>query len=509
MDNLSQQSIIIQEPSFHINNGQIPLQIGLTDQNAKAQLILQLQVNEQQQQVTDKSNQRLPTQSPKVNGVGHKRALTEFQYDPLSFSTHKILSIKQPQMEGQNPNMKVVKMDYYRNMPEKKPIYKIQTKNLGDYSTDLNIFQNKFISTVQHRNQNTTQQNNSYNPLNQTTIQLPNQKSDQSQLLPRMDQRGFTPKLTLNRVLFKNHKRDARSSNKKKRMGNSTNKSDVELLEDLTDVTLKFVPVYEKTVAKVVEQVQNPQMQMNGQPFNQNTSYEINRIDQTEQLRQNSQRQRVLSNQETFQYQRQQYQFKLQKLSSPKHNLQISLNRSFKQPYISIQQQYIDLFPESSVQQMGQQSIQDYMDSRVPRRNFNTSIYYSDKKSPQSLNFLMSSPQYWIDKADNAHIELQDWNEQKHKAIKQKIQNHIDYQEGRRNRFMLREILHKGIWKYKYEDFKKPGSRTKSNVVNKVQQFQQMFDDAIAPPIDLSSHGLDKSQFRDLIMDKEDELFSI
>jgi hypothetical protein len=38
-----------------------------------------------------------------------------------------------------------VKMDYYRNMPNKTPIYKTNN-NLNDDYTDLGIFQNNFIS---------------------------------------------------------------------------------------------------------------------------------------------------------------------------------------------------------------------------------------------------------------------------------------------------------------------------------------------------------------------------
>jgi len=51
----------------------------------------------------------------------------------------------------------------------------------------------------------------------------------------------------MNKVLFRGKRLAVGSniSNKRKITNQNNNKSDVELLEDLTDITLKFVPVYE------------------------------------------------------------------------------------------------------------------------------------------------------------------------------------------------------------------------------------------------------------------------
>lgn len=66
----------------------------------------------------------------------------------------------------------------------------------------------------------------------------------------------------MNKVLFRGKRLAVGSniSNKRKITNQNNNKSDVELLEDLTDITLKFVPVYEQTIAKVGEQIENPRV---------------------------------------------------------------------------------------------------------------------------------------------------------------------------------------------------------------------------------------------------------
>lgn len=65
----------------------------------------------------------------------------------------------------------------------------------------------------------------------------------------------------------------------------------------------------------------------------------------------------------------------------------------------------------------------------------------------------IGSPEKWFKKVSDEHIELKLRQKEQELNIRRGIRRMILEQEEKKNKFMLREVLHKGLWKYKNEDF--------------------------------------------------------
>ena len=65
----------------------------------------------------------------------------------------------------------------------------------------------------------------------------------------------------------------------------------------------------------------------------------------------------------------------------------------------------------------------------------------------------LKSPKKWFDKTSNTRVYMKDSANQVKKDIQHTLRGFLLKSEERRDRFMLREILRKNIWKYKREDF--------------------------------------------------------
>eukprot|EP00347_Sterkiella_histriomuscorum_P014325 403361304 len=290
------------------------------------------------------------------------------------------------------------------------------------------------------------------------------------------------------------------------RSGNRNNQNEVDLLEDLTDATLRFVPIYEQTIKKVQNQVTNPNINTDANIFDEHTHNSINKINNAEILRQSPVREDLIQKRDLMQNSRELSVQRFSNMISPK------INMTFNKDPLSAKninnhtllKDMQNLFPLEVTEKLGSIQIQRYLDSRqnqsptqslsaLNQRNpFNK---FSPAQTP-SINMMVGSPKQWLSKTDNAHIELKDRFYDKHQELKKKLQYQIDYQDSKRNRFMLREVLHKGIWKYKYEDFKKPDQIMNNRKVTKVEMFQKLFEDAL---------GQENKQ----LLEQEDELFSI